>query len=77
MSLCCLHCGDQRAHADDVDDTLDIVGEHMQGYLGGDMFQCLHLEVCVTHPGFDGSEGMFDRLTALVKERPVDQRVGR
>ena len=41
---------DQRPDAHDIDDAFDIVGEHMQRHLGGDMLQRLHLEVGVAHP---------------------------
>ena len=37
----------------------------MQRHFGADMFQRLHLEVGIAHPGFDGSERMLDRFAAL------------
>ena len=50
----------------------------MQGHLGANPFQRLHLEVGRSHPGFDGAEGMLDgfaspahRLRMLV-EPPLD-----
>ncbi len=41
MALCGLHGGKQRPETNDVDDTLDVVGQHMQGHLGTDVLQCL------------------------------------
>ena len=38
QGLCRLHGRDQWADADDVDDTFQIVGEHMQGHLCADVF---------------------------------------
>ena len=35
----------------------------MQRHLGADMFQGFHLEVCIAHPGFDGSERVFNSFT--------------
>ena len=36
----------------------------MQTHLRTDVFQCLHLEVRRTHPGFDRAEGMLDGAAA-------------
>ena len=35
MRLCGAHRRDQRADADDVEDAFEIVGQHVQGHLGG------------------------------------------
>ncbi len=43
--LCRAHCRDQRADSHDIDDALEIVGEHVQRHFGPDPFQRLHLEV--------------------------------
>ena len=63
--LCRPHCCDQRVDAHDIDDALEIVGQHVQRHFGPDPFQRLHLEVRIAHPGLDGSERMLDRLAPL------------
>ena len=37
----------------------------MKGHFGADPLQCFGQEVGCSHPGFDGAEGMLDRLTPL------------
>ncbi len=37
----------------------------MQGHIGGNPLERLHLEVGLSHPGLDGPEGMLDRLAPL------------
>ena len=54
-------CLDQRWHTEDRDHALDVVGEHVQGHLGGDVAQRFHLEVRRAHPSLDGAEGMLHR----------------
>ncbi len=51
--------------AHDVHDAREVVGQHVQRHLGGNPWQCLHQEVCGSHPGFDRAEGMLDRLAPL------------
>ena len=63
--LCRGHRRDQRADAEDVDDALEIVGQYVQGHLGADPFQGLHLEVAIAHPVFDGAERMLDGFPSL------------
>ena len=58
--LCRLHCGDQRADAQNIHDALEIVGQNMQRHLGADISQRLHLEVRRPHPVLDGSERVLD-----------------
>ena len=50
VRLCSPHGDDQRADAHDGHDALEIVGQHVQGHFGPDVFQRLHLEVGVAHP---------------------------
>ena len=61
----CPHRRQERPDAHDVDDARQIVGQHVQRHLGGDLWQCLHQEVDCAHPGLDGAERVLDRLTAL------------
>ena len=60
-----MHGCDQRADANDVNDTLEIAGQHMQCHFGADPFQGFYLEVGVPHPGFDDSERMLNCFTQL------------
>src|SRR5215475_13051506 len=53
-----------RFDADNVQYTCQIVGEHMQRHLGGNLRQRLHQEVRGTHPHLHCTEGMLSRLTA-------------
>src|SRR6202043_1454040 len=41
-----------------------IVGEHVQGHLGGNLWQALHQKVRRTHPHLERTEGMLDCLAA-------------
>ena len=50
VRLCSPHGGHQRADAHDGHDALEIVGQHVQGHFGPDVFQRLHLEMGVAHP---------------------------
>ena len=43
---------------------VSFVGEHVQGHLGGNLRQALHLKVSRTHPHLERTEGMLDCLTA-------------
>ena len=65
LGISCPHSGHQRSDPNEIHDPFDIVGKHMQGHLGGNLFQRLHLEVGCSHPGLDGAEGMLNRLAAL------------
>ena len=69
-SVCARRCPTSRLdrrhewlHADDVHDTREIVGEHMQRHLGGNLRQALHQKVRRTHPHLERAEGALDRLT--------------
>jgi len=42
-----------------------IVGEHVQRHLGGDLGQTLHQEVRRPHPHLQRAKGMFGRLATL------------
>ena len=44
------HCRQQRLNAEDVHDACEIVGQYMQGHLGGHARNRLHQEVGCTHP---------------------------
>ena len=55
----------ERLDAHDVHDARQIVGQHVQCHLGGDLWQRLHQEVGCAHPGLDGAERMLNRLTPL------------
>ncbi len=59
------HRLDQRADADDIHDTFEIIGQHVQCHLGADLLQRLHLEVGIAHPVFDGPERMLDGFAPL------------
>ncbi len=63
--LCRLHGLDQSPDPHDVDDALEIIGQHMQGHFGGDPFQRLHLEMGIAHPTLDRAERMLNRFTPL------------
>ena len=58
--LCRAHGRDQRADADDGHGAFEIVGQHVQGHLGADLLQRLHLEVGIAHPVFDGPKRVLD-----------------
>src|SRR5215813_9523515 len=51
----------QRSGAEDLDHSLEVVGEDVEAHLRSDLFERLHPEVRRPHPGFYGPEGMFDR----------------
>jgi predicted SnoaL-like aldol condensation-catalyzing enzyme len=55
---------DEELHAEDVHDPGEIIGEHVQGHLGGNLRQALHLKVRRTHPHLERTEGMLDCLAA-------------
>jgi hypothetical protein len=42
----------------------EIVGDHVQGHLGGNLRQALHQKVRRTHPHLEHTEGMLDCLAA-------------
>jgi hypothetical protein len=56
---------DERFGADDVHHPRQIVGEHGEGHLGGDLRQGFRQEVGRAHPGLHRAEWMLDGLTAL------------
>ena len=56
---------DQRLDADDVHDARQIVGEHGERHLGGDLRQRLHQEVRRAHARLHRAERMLDRLAPL------------
>ena len=51
--------------AQDVHDTGEIVGQHVERHLGSNTRQRLHEEVSGTHARFDRAERVFDGLTPL------------
>ena len=55
---------DEGLHAEDVHEPGEIVGEHVQGHLGGNLRQALHQKVRRTHPHLERTEGMLDCLAA-------------
>ena len=55
---------DQRFDAEDVDHPLHVVGQHLQAHLRFDLFEGLGQEMGASHPGLEGSEWMFDGLSA-------------
>ena len=55
---------DEGLHAEDVHGPREIVGEHVQGHLGGNLRQALHQKVRCTHPHLERTEGMLDCLAA-------------
>jgi hypothetical protein len=61
----CPHSLDQRADADDVHDTGEIIGKHGKRHLGADILQALHQEVRGAHPCLDGAKGVLHRLSPL------------
>ena len=63
--LCSHHRGDQRTDAHEVDDALEIIGQHMQRQFGADVLQCLHLEMGIAHPAFDSAKGLLYGFTPL------------
>ncbi len=63
--LCRAHGRDQQADAHDLQDTFEIVGQHVQCHLCADPIERLHLEVGIAHPIFDGPEWMLDGFAAL------------
>src|SRR5262249_32090263 len=58
-----------RPDAEDIQYTCQIVSEHMQRHLGGNLGQRLHQEVRGTHPHLDRAEGM------LVVDHPISEIV--
>ena len=55
--------GDQRSDAQDVHDALEIIRQHMQGHLGADPFESLHLKVGRAHSRLDRAGRMLDGLS--------------
>src|SRR6185503_5953376 len=62
--LCPDRC-DERFDADDVHHPRQIVGEHGEGHLGGDLRQGFRQEVGGAHPRLHRAEWMLDGLAAL------------
>ena len=60
----------QLLDADDVEHARQIVGQHTERHLGGDLWQRPAQEVCRAHPHLDGAEGVLDRLA------PCSHRIG-
>ena len=56
--------------SDDVEHARQIVGQHTERHLRGDLRQGLRQEVCCPHPHFDRAEWMLDCLA------PCAHRVG-
>jgi hypothetical protein len=63
------HCGDEWSGAYDVHHAREIVGEQVQGHLGGHSRQRLHQEVSGAYPGLDRAERVLDRLAPLATDR--------
>jgi hypothetical protein len=59
------HCRQERPDSHYVHDAGEVVGQHVQRHLCGDLWQRLHQEVGGAHPGLDGAEGMLDRFAPL------------
>ena len=55
---------EQRLHPEDLDHSLQIVGQDVKAHLGSDLVEGPGEEVGAPHPGFQRSEGVFDGLTA-------------
>ena len=53
---------DEGFHAEDVHGPREIVGEHVQGHLGGNLRQALHQEVRRSHSHLQRAKGMLGRL---------------
>ena len=55
----------KRLNAHDAYDARQIVGQHVQRHLGGNLRQTLHQQVRRSHPHLQRAEGMLHRLAAL------------
>jgi hypothetical protein len=55
----CTHRRHERLDADDIDDARQIVSQHVQRHLGGDLRKTLHQEVRRPHSHLQRAEGMF------------------
>src|SRR5262252_5967633 len=58
----CPDCRHERLNAEDVHNAREIIGQYVQGHLGGDPRQRLHQEVRCTHPHLERGEGVFSCL---------------
>src|SRR5262249_53783965 len=59
----CPDCRHERLNAEDVHNAREIVGQYVQGHLGGDARQRLHQKVRSAHPHLECAEGVFSCLT--------------
>src|SRR5215475_13940789 len=58
-------CPQKGSDAHNAYDPRHIVGQDMQGHLGGDPWKRLHQEMSGAHTGFDCAEGMLNGLAPL------------
>ena len=69
--------GHQRLDAHDVHYPSEIVSEHVECHLGGNLGQTLHHKVRRPHPHLQRGEGMLDRLATRSAARKASMRFGR
>jgi hypothetical protein len=65
---------DERLHAEDVHNSGEIVGEHVQGHLGGNLRQALHQKGRRTHPHLERRAGWSGRASAGSRSLPWRSR---
>src|SRR5499427_5636038 len=58
----CPDCRHEQLNAEDVHNAREIVGQYVQGHLGGDSRQRLHQKVRCTHPHLERGKGVFSCL---------------
>jgi hypothetical protein len=61
----CPHHRQERLNTDDVHYAREIIGEHVQCHLGGDLRQALHQKVRGAHPHLQRRERMLGCLAPL------------
>ena len=61
----CPHSCQEPLHTNDAHDPREIVGEHVQCHLDGDLRRALHQKVRGAHPHLQRRERMLDRLAPL------------
>ena len=59
--------GDQARNTDQSDGPSDIIGERGQAELAANVLEPAHQERALTHPLFDGAEGVLDAVSPVVK----------
>lgn len=55
-----LHCSHRPSEAENLDDTFEVVGQHVQAHFSGDMDKSARLEVRRSHPVLECAEHMLD-----------------